>query len=70
MTSQADTPISAGIRFETRSKILILLLGALALTLLQWVGYLPAWLHRLPEFLLPPFESILDNIFNFIKSFV
>ncbi|MDG1936170.1 MAG: ABC transporter permease subunit [Paracoccaceae bacterium] len=68
MTSQADTPISAGIRFETRLKILILLLGALALTLLQWIGYLPVWLHRLPEFLLPPFESILDTIFNFIKD--
>lgn len=45
-----------------------LLLFALALTALQWLGLLPEWLHRVPEALLPPLQLMLDATFNFIKQ--
>ncbi|WP_438955452.1 ABC transporter permease [Cognatiyoonia sp.] len=40
----------------------------LVLTLLQYAGLLPAWLHRLPEQFVPPLAMWLDAIFNFIKD--
>ena len=45
-----------------------LLAIALMLTLARWIGYLPEWAHRIPEFILPPFEALLDKTFNFIKD--
>ena len=47
---------------------MLLLIFAVALTLLQWLGLLPESLHRLPESLVPPLAPILDSIFNFIKD--
>ena len=41
---------------------------AVIVTLLQYSGLLPAWLHRLPEFMIPPFAIWLDVIFNFVKD--
>ena len=41
---------------------------AVIVTLLQYSGLLPTWLHRLPEFMIPPFAIWLDVIFNFVKD--
>ena len=41
---------------------------AVLLTALQYAGLLPAWLHRLPEAVIPPFAIWLDVIFNFVKD--
>lgn len=41
---------------------------AVMMTLLHYAGLLPAWLHRLPEAIIPPFATWLDAIFNFIKD--
>ncbi len=46
----------------------VLVAISLVMTLIHWFGYLPEWLNRLPEFILPPLELILDTIFNFIKD--
>jgi glycine betaine/proline transport system permease protein len=45
-----------------------LLCFAVALTLLQYAGLLPAWLHRLPDTVIPPFADWLNAIFNFVKD--
>ncbi len=50
-------------------RVVIGLIGfAVVLTLIQYAGLLPAWLHRLPEQLVPPLAPILDAVFNFIKE--
>ncbi|MCE8509103.1 ABC transporter permease subunit [Ruegeria pomeroyi] len=41
---------------------------AVIMTLLHYAGLLPAWLHRLPEAIIPPFATWLDAIFNFVKD--
>lgn len=41
---------------------------ALVLTVLQYSGLLPAWLHRIPEAWVPPFAVWLDAAFNFIRE--
>ena len=41
--------------------------AALILTVLQWSGLLPAFLHRLPEGWIPPFAVWLDFGFNFLR---
>ncbi|MCE8555120.1 ABC transporter permease subunit [Ruegeria pomeroyi] len=41
---------------------------AVMMTLLHYAGLLPAWLHRLPEAIIPPFATWLDAIFNFVKD--
>ena len=41
---------------------------AVLLTVLQYLGALPSWLHRLPEAAIPPFATWLDAIFNFVKD--
>jgi glycine betaine/proline transport system permease protein len=41
--------------------------AALILTVLQWSGLLPAFLHRLPEGWVPPFAVWLDSGFNFLR---
>lgn len=45
-----------------------LLVLAVILTVLQYAGLLPAWLHRLPEAMIPPFATWLDAVFNFVKD--
>lgn len=45
-----------------------LLVFALVLTLAQYLGILPEWLHRLPEQFVPPLASWLDAIFSFVKD--
>lgn len=42
--------------------------GALVLTVLQWSGLLPAFLHRLPEGWIPPFAVWLDAGFILIRE--
>jgi glycine betaine/proline transport system permease protein len=49
-------------------KALVLVAIAVVLTLAQYAGLLPAWLHRLPETLIPNFANWLDVIFNFVKD--
>ncbi len=45
-----------------------LLALAVVLTALQFLGLLPAALHRLPEAMIPPFAAWLDVIFNYVKD--
>ncbi|MEP5151379.1 ABC transporter permease subunit [Planktotalea sp.] len=52
-----------------RQRTTALLVGiAIFLTALQFLGLLPAALHRLPEVLVPNFAYYLDAIFNFVKE--
>lgn len=41
---------------------------ALVLTVLQYSGLLPSWLHRIPEEWVPPFAVWLDAAFIFIRE--
>ncbi len=41
---------------------------AIIMTILQYLGLLPGWLHRLPETIIPNFAGWLDTIFNFVKD--
>lgn len=43
-------------------------IAAIVVTSLQYIGLLPAWLHRLPEEWIPPFAGWLDAFFNFVKD--
>ena len=53
----------------TRNQTAIWLLGiSVVLTLLQYSGLLPAWLHRIPDAMIPPAAIWLDAIFNFVKD--
>ncbi len=45
-----------------------LIVFAIGLTLLQYAGALPTWLHRLPDAAVPPFADWLNAIFNFVKD--
>jgi glycine betaine/proline transport system permease protein len=42
--------------------------AAVFMTIVQYLGGLPEWLHRLPEALVPNFAGWLDAIFNFVKD--
>ncbi len=46
----------------------ILVALAVVLTLMQYMGVLPAAVFRVPEALVPPFAIWLDAIFNFVKD--
>lgn len=53
----------------TRNRTTIWLLGiAIVLTILQYSGVLPAWLHRIPDAMIPPAAIWLDAFFNFVKD--
>jgi glycine betaine/proline transport system permease protein len=53
----------------TRNRTAIWLLGiAIVLTILQYSGVLPAWLHRIPDAMIPPAAIWLDAFFNFVKD--
>ena len=45
-----------------------LLIGAVVLTVAQYIGWLPNWMHRLPETAIPNFAMVLDIIFTFVKD--
>ena len=45
-----------------------LLIGAVVLTVAQYIGWVPNWMHRLPETAIPNFAMVLDIIFNFVKD--
>jgi glycine betaine/proline transport system permease protein len=60
-----NTPLSG----YSRSQLALGIVGiASVITVLQWVGLLPEWLHRLPESMVPPLAIWLDIVFNFIKD--
>jgi glycine betaine/proline transport system permease protein len=53
----------------SRSKLASILVAvAVFLTALQYLGLLPAALHRLPEALVPNFAYYLDIVFNFVRE--
>ena len=65
----ADTQISTDHVGIPKKQIAWGLLAlAILLTILQYAGLLPAWLHRLPEAVIPPFAIWMDAIFNFVKD--
>ena len=63
-----DTVPAGGLRPDNKHIALALVLVAVVLTLGQYAGVLPAWLHRLPETAIPPFAIWLDAFFEFIKG--
>lgn len=56
------------VKITTRQLTWAFLAAAVVLTLSQYVGLLPEWLHRLPEAMIPNFAGWLDTIFNFVKD--
>lgn len=53
----------------SRSKLSSILVSiAILLTAVQYLGFLPAALHRFPEALVPNFAGYLDLFFNFVKD--
>lgn len=53
----------------TRNQVaLAMVLVAVVLTVSQYLGLLPSWLHRLPEAVIPPFAQWLDSMFTFITG--
>ncbi|WP_299031220.1 proline/glycine betaine ABC transporter permease [uncultured Sulfitobacter sp.] len=60
--SHARTPL-------TRGQWSLVFVGvAVLVSALQWMNVLPAWLHRLPEGMIPNFALWLDAIFSFVKD--
>ncbi|WP_299417473.1 ABC transporter permease subunit [uncultured Sulfitobacter sp.] len=60
--SHARTPL-------TRGQWSLVFVGvAVLVSALQWMNVLPAWLHRLPEAMIPNFALWLDAIFSFVKD--
>ena len=53
---------------KSRSYILALVVLAFFLTVLQYLGLLPSFLHRLPATVIPDTEYMLDTVFNFVKD--
>lgn len=65
----SDSHVTPDPSANSKAKIVWGLIAfAVALTLAQYAGILPEWLHRLPEQLVPPFAQILDVVFNFVKD--
>lgn len=66
----ADTALPSHIEKSlTRGQwSLVLVGGAILVSALQWMNVLPAWLHRLPEAMIPNFALWLDAVFNFVKD--
>ena len=63
-TNAQTTPVGM-----SRNKwALVLVAVSVVITIVQYAGLLPAFLHRLPEAMIPPFAPILDAIFNFVKD--
>lgn len=58
-----------GLAGLSRGMLALILVGiAVALSVAQYAGILPAALHRIPETMIPPFAIWLDAIFNFVKD--
>ena len=55
-------------KFAQNSWALGLLVVAVILTIAHYIGILPAWLHRLPDAMIPPFATWLDAFFTFVKD--
>ena len=53
---------------KSRSYILALVVLAFFLTVFQYLGLLPSFLHRLPATVIPDTEYMLDTVFNFVKD--
>lgn len=68
MKISSDRVLQSNALTEEKSAIRIILIVAIILTFANWIGVLPEFLHRIPEFLLPPFAAILDTVFNFIRD--
>lgn len=68
MSAQTNT-LATSQRTFSNAQIALAFVGvAVFLTFLQYLGLLPAWLHRLPESIIPNFAGVLDAIFNFVKD--
>lgn len=58
-----------GNQTATGVRALPILLGtAFVLILAHALGLLPAWLHRLPEWMIPPTAQVFDAVFAFIQN--
>ncbi|MCZ4354426.1 ABC transporter permease subunit [Roseovarius aestuarii] len=67
--ASTTTNLSSAAAGISRSRLALNLCAiAVVLTALQYMGMLPAALHRLPETMIPPFAIWLDGIFNFLKD--
>ena len=52
-----------------RDPVLLALLGtAFAFILFHAIGFLPPWLHRIPEAFIPPTAEVLDVVFAFVQN--
>ncbi|MCR9156871.1 MAG: ABC transporter permease subunit [Rhodobacteraceae bacterium] len=68
MTAATTTLPSSPRSFSNAQIALAFVAVAVVLTILQYIGLLPAWMHRLPEAIIPNFASVLDTVFNFVKD--
>ena len=68
MTAATATLPSSPRSFSNAQIGLAFVAAAIVLTTLQYIGLLPAWMHRLPEAIIPNFASVLDTVFNFVKD--
>ncbi len=68
MTAATTTLPSLPRSFSNAQIALAFVAAAVVLTILQYIGLLPAWMHRLPEAIIPNFASVLDTVFNFVKD--
>lgn len=68
MTAATTTLPSSPRSFSNAQIALAFVAAAVVLTILQYIGLLPAWMHRLPEAIIPNFASVLDTVFNFVKD--
>lgn len=66
--AQAPVPSATGQGMSPQRLALILVGTGVFLTVIQYLGLLPAALHRLPESMIPPFAPVLDAVFNFVKD--
>jgi len=63
-----NNKVDAGPGMPPQRLALILVGIGVFLTVVQYLGLLPAALHRLPESIIPPFAPVLDAVFNFVKD--
>lgn len=65
----ASTTLPTSLRSLGNAQIALACVAvALCLTIVQYLGLLPPWLHRLPEAIIPNFAAVLDAVFNFVKD--
>ena len=67
VSTNAATEATKGV--TPRQRVLIGLLGsAILLIVAHGLGILPAWLHRLPDSVIPPTAEVLDRVFAFVQN--